>query len=81
MVASSHMELREFINSYPRRLRTRVRQQLAMAHGISEVTVRSWANGQRKHPCHLAAVEITERVTQGRVTRHDLRPDVFGREV
>lgn len=76
--ACSHMELSEFIRSYPRQLRSRVRQRLAAAHGISEVTVRSWANGQRRHPCRLAAIEITERFTEGRVTRYDLRPDVFG---
>lgn len=72
------MELGEFIKSYPRNQRTRLRRKIAAAHGIAEVTVRSWANGQRRHPCNLAAVEITENVTGGRVTRYDLRPDVFG---
>lgn len=55
-----------------------VRREIASAHGVAESTVRSWANGNRSHPSQLSAVEITETVTCGRVTRHDLRPDVFG---
>lgn len=74
------MELREFIESHPRSQRAQLRRRIAAAHGIAEVTVRSWANGQRKHPCSLAAVRITERVTEGLVTRYDLRPDVFEKE-
>lgn len=73
------MDLGEFIKSYPRSQRTEVRRRIAAAHGVSEVTVRSWANGQRNHPCRLAAIEITEKVTGKRVTRYDLRPDVFRR--
>ena len=72
------MDLRSYINSYPRRERMTVRMALARAHEVSEVTVRSWANGTRKHPCVLSAIEITERLTDYRVTRFDLRPDVFG---
>lgn len=72
-----HMDLREYIDAYPRNRRAGIRRQLAAAHGVSEVTVRAWANGQRRHPCGIAAIEITEAVTGGRVTRHDLRPDVF----
>lgn len=74
------MELREFIAAFPRPERTAIRREFACAHCVSEVTVRAWANGNRKHPCTLKAVEITERLTSGKVTRHDLRPDIFGRE-
>lgn len=74
------MELGEFIQSLPRRQRALVRRRIAAAHGIAEVTVRSWANGQRRHPCSLTAVKITEKVTDGLVTRYDLRPDVFQEE-
>lgn len=56
----------------------KVRQRIANAHGISEVTVRAWANGTRKHPYSLSAVEITEAITDNKVTRYDLRPDIFG---
>jgi len=72
------MDLRAYLNTYPRRQRAQIRRLLAAAHGLSEVTVRAWANGQRRHPCGIAAIEITETMTGGRVTRHDLRPDVFG---
>ncbi len=54
------------------------RQMIADAHGVSEVTVRAWANGTRNHPFRLKSITITESVTAGKVTRHDLRPDVFG---
>lgn len=72
------MELREFIDSYPRQQRSEIRREIARAHQVSEVTVRAWANGNRRHPCTLKAIEITEQLTAGRVTRHDLRPDIFG---
>ncbi len=54
------------------------RQMIADAHGVSEVTVRAWANGTRRHPSSLMAIEITETVTGGKVSRYDLRPDIFG---
>ena len=72
------MHLREFISSFPRSERTTVRGRIAKAHGVSEVTVRAWANGNRNHPYRLAAIEATETVTGGKVTRYDLRPDIFG---
>lgn len=55
-----------------------IRRMIAIAHGVSEVTVRAWANGNRNHPYRLAAIETTEIITGGKVTRHDLRPDIFG---
>jgi len=73
------MELREFIDSFPRRKRMEIRQMIADSHGVSEVTVRSWANGIRNHPYTLRAIEITESITSSEVTRHDLRPDIFGK--
>jgi len=72
------MDLCEFINSFPRSRRMFIRRKIADAHGVSEVTVRAWANGNRNHPYKLSAIEITESVTGGRVTRHELRPDIFG---
>lgn len=72
------MELREYIESFPRKQRMRIRQTIADAHGVSEVTVRAWANGTRNHPYSLMAIEITESVTVGKVTRYDLRPDIYG---
>jgi DNA-binding transcriptional regulator YdaS (Cro superfamily) len=73
-----HLDLREFINSFPRGQRMNVRRRIARAHGVAEVTVRAWANGTRNHPFTLLSVHITESLTEGKVTRHDLRPDIFG---
>ncbi|MES9857145.1 MAG: YdaS family helix-turn-helix protein [Sedimenticola sp.] len=72
------MDLSTYIKSHPCRERAGIRARLAKAQGVSEVTVRSWANGTRKHPCTLQAVEITEILTDNKVTRFDLRPDIFG---
>lgn len=72
------MDLQAYIKSFPRDQRTTVRKKIADAHGVSEVTVRAWANTTRRHPYTLAAIEITEEITQGIVTRYDLRPEIFG---
>lgn len=74
-----NMDLREYMNTYPRNQRKAARLRMAKAHAVAEVTVRSWANGSRKHPFTRRALEITERLTEGKVTRYDLRPDIFGR--
>ena len=72
------MELLEYINRFSRNQRMSVREELARQHGVSEVTVRAWANGTRKHPYTLSAIEVTEKATNGKVSRHELRPDIFG---
>lgn len=72
------MTLEEYINKHPRYERREARQLLASAHNVSETTVRSWANGTRKHPCTLNSIEITEKLTNQKVSRFDLRPDIFG---
>lgn len=72
------MELFEYINRFTRSERMSVREELARQHGVSEVTVRAWANGTRKHPYTLSAIEVTEKATNGKVSRHELRPDIFG---
>jgi len=77
----NHVLLRDFIVSFPRNKRAEIRRKIADAHGVSEVTVRAWANGNRNHPYRLSAIEATETVTGGKVTRQDLRPDIFGARV
>lgn len=72
------MTLEEYINEHPRYERREIRQFLARAHDVSETTIRSWSNGTRKHPCTLTSVQITERITNLKVTRFDLRPEIFG---
>ena len=74
------MDLQKYIDSFPRNERTAIREAIAKAHSVTEVAVRSWANGTRKHPCTRAAMEITEKITTGKVSRHELRPDVFGKK-
>ena len=72
------MDLQSYIKSFPRNKRAMIRTKLAEAHGVSEVTVRAWANNTRRHPYTLKAVEITELVTEGQVTREELRPEIYG---
>lgn len=72
------MTLEDYINEHPRYERREVRKLLANAHDVSETAVRSWANGTRRHPCTMNSIEITERITRQKVTRFDLRPDIFG---
>jgi DNA-binding transcriptional regulator YdaS (Cro superfamily) len=44
--------------------------------GVTPAAVSHWLNCRRQvSPKHVRAIE---RVTNGRVTRHDLRPDIFG---
>ena len=73
-----HLDLQEYLNLFPRNQRVAVRTEFAKSHGVSEVTVRSWANGSRRHPFKKEAIEMTERLTNGKVSRYDLRPDIFG---
>ncbi len=75
------MDLKKYIDSFPRHQRAMVREKLAKLHNATEVTVRSWANGTRRHPFTKQAIEITERFTNGKVTCHDLRPDIFGKRL
>lgn len=44
------MNLKQFIESKPRNERKAIRQKIAKVCGVSEITVRSWANGNRGMP-------------------------------
>jgi len=72
------MNLKAYFDAFPRGKRGQERRRFAELHKVSEVTVRSWANGTRRHPCSLDSVQRTEDFTGCQVTRHDLRPDIFG---
>ncbi len=74
------LDLASYLSTFPRNQRMSVKQQLAEAHGVSEVTIRAWANGTRNHPYTLSSIEITEKITGNKVTRFDLRPDVYSKE-
>lgn len=70
------MRLREYIYSYPLGKRIRARTIIAKALEVTEAAVRSWENGTRKpSPKHLIAIET---LTEGKVSRKELRPDLFG---
>jgi DNA-binding transcriptional regulator YdaS (Cro superfamily) len=50
--------------------------ELAKALGVSKQAVSHWRTGRYRVPAeHCRAIE---RLTDGRVSVHDLRPDVFG---
>lgn len=70
------MTLNDWIKRHPTEQRAAARARLAAALGVSEVYIRSMANGHRRVPAEMAAV--IERHTGGAVTRAELRPDVFG---
>ncbi len=73
------MNLKAYFDAFPRGKRGLERRRFADLHKVSEVTVRSWANGTRRHPCSLESVRRTEDFTDRQVTRYDLRPDIFDR--
>lgn len=72
------MNLNTYICQFPREQRHAVRKRIADAHSVAVNTVTGWSTGWRKHPATLTAVETTEAVTDHQVTRHDVRPDVYG---
>lgn len=85
------MLLRDYLRGLPYGVRSHFREQMAREHGVSASLVRKWENDPapsdwpqekrraqvRKHPAALAAIEITERLTGGAVTRYDLRPECW----
>lgn len=87
------MLLRDFLRALPHGVRSRFREKMAQAHGVSVSLVRKWENDPapgdwpaekrraqvRKHPPALAAIEITEQLTGHEVTRYDLRPECWSR--
>lgn len=72
------MTLTEYLNSFPKKQRTQVRQNLAQTLGVSEVYVRSMGNGHRAIP-GIRAIAI-ERATQGLVPRYVSCPHLYSNE-
>ena len=52
--------------------------ELARRLGLAQPTVWAWFNGQAKRGIPPEHCPKIERLTNGLVTRYDLRPDVFG---
>lgn len=71
------MKLGEWINSHRRHERAAIRRKLARYLDVSEVYVRSMANGNRLIKPEFASK--IESFTKGAVTRYEQRPDVFGK--
>ena len=69
------MKLHAYINSWPRYQRRSIREQIAQQLGITEGAIRHWANGTRRIPAEQ--VLALESATGGRVTRYELRPDLY----
>ena len=53
-------------------------KKLAESVGVTDEAVSRWLNGNAK-PSYTNAKKI-ETVTNGKVSRHDLRPDIFGED-
>ena len=52
--------------------------QFASRIGTTRAAVSAWLNGRNK--VAIGRLRDIERLTEGRVTRYDLRPDVYERE-
>jgi len=86
------MNLGDYVRNLPLTARGEFRRLLAQQHGCSVSLVRKWEQNpppedwdqkkissmSRKHPADLAAIRITEELTEGYVTRSDLRPEIWG---
>jgi DNA-binding transcriptional regulator YdaS (Cro superfamily) len=65
------MTLNEYV-SHERGLQ----RQIALTLGISPVLISQWSSGSRQVPAERCLA--IEKATSGKVTRYDLRPDIFG---
>lgn len=86
------MKLGEYVQSLPISDRGKFRKVLAAKHKCSVSLVRKWecypppeswgkekvSSMSRRHPSDLASIEITEDLTDGKVTRAGLRPEIWG---
>lgn len=69
------MQLKRYINSFPRSQRMAVRQHLADQVGVGTACIGHWLAGIRQIPAERA-VQL-EQATDGAITRYELRPDLF----
>lgn len=72
------MNLRTWVNSHPSGRPAVARAELADKLGVTEVAVRHWVNRNRRVTAER--VPAIEAATEGQVTRHDLRPDLWPHE-
>lgn len=68
------MKLRDWVEKQPNSVEAR--KAIAEACDLTEPAVRHWCNGTRSVPARRCLA--IEEATGGKVTRYDLRPDIFG---
>lgn len=75
------MHIKQWINSIPRAQRTGIRNKLAELCDCSEITIRSYLNGNRPIPSHLFLVieSFTKKHGRGGVSCHQLAIDAAAR--
>lgn len=69
------MNISDYIDKFPGQSRAKFRKQIAAELGVSSEAVRCWEVGVRKP--RVEYVLKLEEITKGKVTRYDLRPDLF----
>jgi len=69
------MKLNELIASIEAPSKAKAREIVANAIGLREISIRSMANGNRKITPEIAVA--IEKAFPGKITRAELRPDIF----
>lgn len=68
------MKLKDWIDQFPRDARYAERDRIGRCLDVSEITVRSYANGNRPVPAEQL-IPLMD-ATEGQVTPDDMRPDL-----
>lgn len=86
------MYLHEYVQKLPWGERDAFREELARTHACSVSLVKKWEADNplsstwdqskkraliRRHPSDLVSIELTEKLTNSKVTRHFLRPECW----
>lgn len=70
------MTLVEYIRKFPGQAKARFRKQIAEKLGVTPEAVRCWETGVRRP--RVEYVLKLEEITSGKVTRKEMRPDIYG---
>lgn len=69
------MMLKEYINSFPRTERKKIKHSIAQKLNISDAYIDSMCNGHRRIPEKWAVA--LEKATHGKVTRQEICPHLY----
>lgn len=69
------MNITTYLDSFAKRERIKVRKRISKLLEVSESAVKHWYHGVRS-PAPVHALKI-EKITNGLVTRYELRPDIY----